>query len=177
MERKQQKVVTMFEKLKLLLEGKKVISINETKQRDSICEFVVEGENKFKSKFTLFCTDLGAWISNERDDNDNFINVKEMFEVMFEHSSEEIFEHTGKRNIKHIFEAFDDSEKRVLGFKCRKCNKEFCVSIKAVKKSEYAQFFDTHEIRSKLAEVLGETYVLNVQTLKDCMSEKGCVLE
>lgn len=152
----------MLEKLKQLLEGKKVISLNDSKKRDSICEFVVQDNNGFKSYFTLCCTDLGPWITNEKDENNGFVDVKQMFEEIFEHSNED-------SNDEHTFEVFDDSECRIIGFRCKKCKKEFCVSITTIKKSEYARFFETSELRKRLAKVLSQTYILNVNTLIECL--------
>jgi hypothetical protein len=41
-----------------------------------------------------------------------------------------------------------------------------------VKGSEYAEFFTTPDDRRKLAEILGESYILDVKSLRECLSDK-----
>ena len=151
--------------LKALLEGKRVLSVKESSQRESICEIEVE-EGKVKSSFTLYATDLGAWVGNSLT-NGMFMDVKDMFEEIFQH-------HTKNHDIKKddIFESCDDPMKRTFGFRCKKCDKKFITSLTVVKGSEYAEFFTTPDDRRKLAEILGESYILDVKSLRECLSDK-----
>jgi len=150
-------------KLKELLEGRKVIAVNESPQRDSICELVVETPDKDCSSFTLFATDLGSWIGNEREGG-LFKNVRDLFDEVFEHSTK-----THSVTDEDIYEAYEDTMQRTLGFRCKKCQELFLVGLTIAKGSEYAEFFQTSEDRRKLAKVVGETYILNVATLKECL--------
>ena len=54
-----------FSKLKELLEGAIVLEIRDGANRESIVEFFVEKKNR-KYSFTLYATDLGAWIGEDR---------------------------------------------------------------------------------------------------------------
>lgn len=151
-------------KLKELLEGRKVITVNESPQRDSICELVVESPDGNNVSFTLFATDLGSWIGNERSGG-LFKNVRDLFDEVFEHSTR-----AHSVTDEDIYEAYEDPMQRTLGFRCKKCQELFLVGLTAVKDSEYAEFFKTSEDRRKLAKVVGETYILNVETLKECLT-------
>lgn len=143
--------------LKKHLEGKKVLAVNVTPQRDAICEFVTED-----ASFTLSATDLGVWISNIRDKNRYYKEVADMFNAIFEHHNTE-----HDINDEDMFEAIDNCYNRTLGFKCKKCSTEFIIPLTMVKESEYAEFFKIIETRNKVAKVLGETFILSPKFLRE----------
>jgi len=141
-----------FEELKELLEGARVLEIKESSRRESICEFFVE-KNERKYSFTLFCTDLGYWIEDRKDDKSNFMNFQELLEAIFEHhSSHNDFEND-------IFEPFDKVTQKIIGFRCRKCEKEFKVKIESIKNSEYYELLNDVEKRKLFARILSEGWI------------------
>jgi hypothetical protein len=57
--------------LKNLLEGAKILEVRNSGRKESICEFLCE-KDKQKYSFTLFATNLGAWVENRQDAHGNY---------------------------------------------------------------------------------------------------------
>jgi hypothetical protein len=149
-------------RLKELLEGKKVLEIKESSQRESICDFVVEG-SKGTSSFTLYATDLGAWVGNIQESNSGYKDIQDMFEEMFNHQSSHGYKDEPNLD---IWLCADDPMKRQMGFCCKNCEKVFSAGIPALKASPYFKFFHKPETRAKLAKALGDTYVQSPEFLE-----------
>lgn len=52
-----------IKKLKSLLEGAKIVSVSESKNPESLCNFCVELDDE-RTSFTLYATDLGYWVGD-----------------------------------------------------------------------------------------------------------------
>lgn len=151
----------MIEQLKELLEGATVISVEDAKQRESICRITAEKDGK-RYSFTLFATDLGAWVADSVTSEGTFRNFDDFIEKTFMHLSEvEYFSDD-------IFEAIEDPMKRTLGVKCKKCGQEFKITLTAVKESKYSRFFTSPEGRSKFYRVLSSgLYIMNPEMVDE----------
>jgi hypothetical protein len=150
-----------LKELKDLLEKAKIIAVNSSSRRESICEFVCErGEHKYS--FTLFATDLGTWIENKQG---NFQDISEMLEAIFEH-------HVNHEDFVHdLFKSFDSPLKRSIGFVCKKCDWKIETDINVLKNSEYYEFLATPKSREKFAQVLSCGYIQNKQSVLDYFNE------
>ena len=143
-----------IKQLKELLEGAKVLEVRETDAHESLCDLFVEKKGK-KYSFTIGATDLGWWTSNLRSPNGDFKNFQDLIERSFEH-----YNYHGEYG-KDYYEAFDSPTERLIGFRCKKCSKEFTASITTVKSSEYADLLGDPESRKKFAKLLSEGYIQN----------------
>lgn len=141
-----------LKQLKELLEGAKVLEIKKNDSPESLCELTVEKDGK-KYSFVLKATDLGWWTSDVKSQNGEFKVFQDLIEKTFEHYNEHgLFG-------QDLYENCDSALKRLIGFRCKKCNAEFCASLTAVKNSEYGDLLTTVEKRKKFAKLLSEFYV------------------
>lgn len=141
-----------YEELKKLFEGARVLEVQKSDRKESICKFFVE-KNKLKYSFVLFCTDLGYWVEEKKDDIGRFTDFKELLEAIFEH-------HLGHDDFKSdIFKSLDDPVKRTIGFQCRKCQKEFGIGMTALKNSKYLDLLDSVRKRNLFAKILSDGYI------------------
>lgn len=150
----------VIEELKELLEGSKVIAINDTGKRESICEFVVN-KNKKRYSFTLYSNDLGVWVGDHKDILDTYQDFQDFIEETFTHLS------SVENYSKDIYEAVDFPMEKAIGFKCKKCGKLFKTSTTAVKKSNYGDLLQTPKQRKAFAKILGEDYLLSKNSAID----------
>jgi hypothetical protein len=70
-----------------------------------------------------------------------------------------------------IYETFDNVLERVIGFRCKKCGKEFKVSLTAVKNSKYSELLSTPDQRINFARVLNSGYILSPEMVKQGINE------
>ena len=138
--------------LKDLLEGAKVNEIKKSDAHESICEMVVE-KNGIKSSFILFATDLGWWVSDIKRKDGGYKFFRELLDATFEHYNDH------KDWEADSFKAFDDPMTRTIGFRCKKCRKEFRITMSDLKGSEYSEFLTTPEKRKKFAKLLSGNYI------------------
>jgi len=139
-----------LDELKELFEGAIILEIKESSKHESIFDFFVE-KNNVKYSFTLSEYEIGE----RKDDKDNFTNFQELLEEIFKHhSSHEDFEND-------IFETFDDIMQKSVGFRCKKCGKEFKVGMETIKKSEYREFLNDVKKRKLFARILSNGWIGN----------------
>lgn len=147
----------LSKQLKELLDGSKIVAINDTDSRNSICEFVVN-KNKKRYSFTLYSNDLGVWIGNHKHALDSYNNFRDFIEEAFTHLSDV------ENYSKNIYESVDFPMEKDIGFKCKKCGKLFKISITAVKKSEYGDLLQTPEQRKDFAKILSRDYLISKES-------------
>ena len=152
-----------FSKLKELLEGAIVLEIRDGANRESIVEFFVEKKNR-KYSFTLYATDLKAWIGDEKDNEERFLDINQMLNSIFEH-------HTNHGDFKNdVFEAIESPMKLEIGFKCRKCKQEFKIGISMIKNSGFYELLATPDKRILFAKILSEGFVESKERAVDMIS-------
>lgn len=138
--------------LKDLLEGAKINEIKKSDAHESICEMFVEKDKK-KYSFTLFATDLGWGVSDVKRKDGEYKLFRELLDATFEHYNDH------KDWESDSYEAFDNPMTRMIGFRCKKCSKEFQVTMTDLKSSEYSEFLTTPEKREKFAKLLSGNYI------------------
>ena len=154
-----------YEELKKLFEGARVLEVQKSDRKESICKFFVE-KNKRKYSFVLFCTNLGYWTEERKDNIGRFMDFQELLEAIFEH-------HLSHDDFKSdIFKSLDDPVRRTVGFQCRKCQKEFGVGVSTIWKSEYLELLNSVRKRDLFAKILSDGYIDNKERAAEMIKSR-----
>lgn len=147
----------MIDQLKNLLEGAEIISVEDLNKREAICRITAKKNNK-KYSFSLYGNDLGTWISDNKDSDNDF---HDLLEEAFTHLNDV------ENFAEDIFICVEDPMKGTLGFMCKKCRQLFITHLTAIKDSKYSKFFSTPEQRAKFAKVLGSGYIMSPEMVEE----------
>ncbi|KKM03375.1 hypothetical protein LCGC14_1775080 [marine sediment metagenome] len=102
-----------IKKLKSLLEGTRIVSINESKNPEALCRFCVERGDE-RTSFTLYATDLGHWAGDIVHDGLH-CDMTSMLESIYNHV------YGCKKIIRHI------KEPGLMGYFECDCGESFIV--------------------------------------------------
>ena len=93
-----------IEQLKSLLEGARIISVNESKNPESLCSFCIETDDG-RTSFTLYATDLGHWCGDVIR-NGAHVSMTDMLDSIYNHVyvCQKIINHIGEHDSIGYFE-------------------------------------------------------------------------
>ncbi len=152
-----------IKKLKSLLEGTRIVSINESKNPEALCRFCVERGDE-RTSFTLYATDLGHWAGDIVHDGLH-CDMTSMLESIYNHV------YGCKKIIRHI------KEPGLMGYFECDCGESFIVLEENID-TDYKNILKDDETMEQLSSLLSEgIWVYNAKNLLaefDYQSEVSC---